>query len=256
TGIASATDGAGSDAFTLISGNAPPGDQSGPVIGLSFVGGSNAVRPDAELRVDLTDPSGILITGHTIQNGVIVTVDENSNTRVDITESFRYSANSYQSGTARFHLPNLAPGPHRISVSAADNLATGINAAQHRARASIDFEVSAQPPLMVQRAFLFPNPARSGGTGGGGQFVVDAPGDPVNVLIHLYTVSGRLIRTLKAFGGQGQIQVPWDGLDAEGVRLANGTYLFMVQVNARDVEGASSPGARAVGEGRFVIVGR
>ena len=255
-GIASATDAAGSDAFTLVAGVPPAGDDAGPLVGLSFAGGSTAVRPDAELRVDLSDASGILITGHTIQNGIIVTVDDNSNTRVDITSSFRYSANSYQAGTARFRLPGLAAGPHSISVSAADNLASGINAAQHRASGRIDFEVSASPPLRVQRAFLFPNPTRSGGPGGGGQFVIDAPGDPVNVLIHIYTVSGRLIRTLKSFGGQGQVQIPWDGLDTEGARLANGTYLFMVQVNTRDADGSSSPRARAVGEGRLVVVGR
>jgi hypothetical protein len=255
-GVATATDGAGSDSLVLLSGTSPAGDETGPRIGLSFAGGSTAVRPDAELRIDLSDDHGILITGHTIQNGIIATIDNNSNTRVDVTSSFRYSANSYQAGTARFTLPGLAPGPHNIRVSAADNLATGINAAQHRSSAAIDFEVSALPPLEVRRAFLFPNPTRSGGPQGGGHFVIDAPGDSVNVLIHLYTVSGRLIRTLKAFGGQGQIQVPWDGLDAEGDRLANGTYLFMVQVNGRDSDGASSPRSRAVGQGRVVVVGR
>jgi hypothetical protein len=255
-GIATATDGAGSDAFTLVSGAPPAGDTEGPRIGLSFPGGSTSVRPDARLRIDLSDPHGILITGHTIQNGIIVTVDDNSNTRADVTSSFRYSANSYQAGTASFTLPGLAPGPHTIRVSAADNLASGINAAQHRSNATIDFEVSAEPALAVKRAYLFPNPTRSGGPGGGGQFVIDAPGDSVNVLLHLYTVTGRLIRTLKSFGGQGQIQIPWDGLDAEGDRLANGTYLFMVQVNGRETDGSSSARSRAVAQGRVVVVGR
>lgn len=254
-GTATAVDGAGSEPFALISGTPPSGDEEGPSIGLSFAGGSTSVRPDAVLRIDLSDPHGILITGHTLQNGIIVTIDGNSNTRVDVTSSFRYSANSYQTGTASFTLPGLAPGAHNIRVSAADNLASGINAAQHRSSAAIDFEVSAQPVLAVRRAFLFPNPARSGGPGGGGQFVIDAPGDSVNVLIHLYTVTGRLIRTLKAFGGQGQIQIPWDGLDQEGDRLANGTYLFMVQVNGREDDGTSSARSRAVGQGRVVIVG-
>jgi hypothetical protein len=255
-GLAAAADGAGSENFTLIAGTPTSGDDEGPRISLSFAGGSTSVRPDAQLRIDLFDESGILITGHTAQNGIIVTVDGNSNTRVDVTSSFRNSADSYQAGTASFRLPGLSPGSHNIKVSAADNLASGIQAAQHRASATIDFEVSENPPLTVQRAFLFPNPTRSGGPGSGGQFVIDAPGDSVNVLLHIYTVSGRLIRTLKSFGGLGQVQIPWDGLDAEGQRLANGVYLFKVQVNARDEDGTSSASSRAVGEGRVVVLGR
>ncbi|MBI1796097.1 MAG: hypothetical protein HY076_00430 [Candidatus Eisenbacteria bacterium] len=254
--IASSTDATGSMPFTLVPGTAPAGDTEGPSIALSFAGGSTSVRPNAVLRADITDPSGILITGHTLQNGIIVTVDGNSNTRADITSTFRYAAGSYQTGTASFTLPGLAPGPHTIKVSAADNLASGINAAAHRASASIDFEVSEIPALAVKRAFLFPNPTRSGGPGSGGTFVIDAPGDAVNVLLNLYSVSGRLLRTLKAFGGLGQVQIPWDGLDRDGERLASGTYLFKAQVNAQDAAGASNPRSRAVGEGRFVILGR
>jgi hypothetical protein len=256
TGQTFQTDGSGSLRYPVVSGAAPPGDDAGPNITLSFPGGATAVKPDAVLRIDLGDPSGILITGHTIQNGIIVTMDDNSTTRADVTSTFRYATNSYQAGTASFALPNLPPGAHTIKVSAADNLASGINAAAHRASATISFVVSDNPPLEVVRAFLFPSPARSKGPGGGGQFVVDVPGDRVNVLLRVYTVSGRLVRVLKAFGGLGQVQIPWDGLDDEGQPLANGTYLFHVHVNPQESDGTSSARTKAAADGRFVIINR
>jgi len=49
--------------------------------------------------------------------------------------------------------------------------------------------------------------------------------------------------------------MPWDGLDAEGDRLANGTYLFRVHVNPRDPDGSSSPRQKATAEGRLVVIG-
>ncbi len=250
------TDGAGSVAFGVAGGTPPAGDREGPRITLSFRGGSISVRPDAELRVDLFDPSGILITGRTPQNGIIVTLDDNSTQRYDITPSFRYAANSYQSGTALFRLPGLPAGPHRIKVTAADNLAAGIVAPDHRSAAAIDFEVTDNPALRVTRAILFPDPVRSGGGGSGGQFVVDAPGDSINVLLRIYTVAGRLVRRLESQGGLAQVQIPWDGLDAEGSSLARGVYLFKVQVYPREPDGRSSSRQRAEGEGRFVVVGR
>jgi hypothetical protein len=256
TGEAFDTDGAGYLGAQVSPGEAPAGDVAGPRITLSFVGGSTTVRPDAILKVDLYDQSGILTTDHTPQNGIIVTLDGNTTTRADITESFRYAADSYQSGMARFQLPDLPLGPHTVSVNAADNLASGLSAGAHRSRVSLDFTVVDQPTLRIAHAYLFPNPTESAWGRGGGQFVVDAPGDSVNVLVRVYTASGRLIRSLTVFGGLGQVQVPWDGLDEEGQPLANGVYFFRVHVNPRDSEGKSSPRQKADADGRFVIVNR
>jgi hypothetical protein len=249
------SDAVGSQKFEIVAGTAPANDTEGPRIGLAFAGGSLEVPPTATLNVDLFDPSGILITDHSPQNGIIVTVDGNSTTRVDITSSFLYTANSYQSGRATFQLPNLPTGLHRITVSAADNLASGFSASAHRSSALIDFKVVEASQLRNARAYLIPDPASSTGASRGGQFVVDAPGGQINVLLRIYTVSGRLIRTLRAFGGLNQVQLPWDGLDDEHEELANGVYLFKVNVNAQGADGSSSK-QRVDTEGRFVVVNR
>jgi len=253
-GIADGEDGVGAIRVQVSPGVAPLWDQSGPRITLSFTGGATVVRPDAVLRVGLFDDSGILTTGHNVQNGIIVTLDQNTTLRTDITSSFQYAANSYQTGTASYTLPGLAPGAHMIEVSAADNLAAGLNAGVHRSRASISFEVQLSPSLAISRAYLFPDPTCSGGPYCGGRFVVDAPGDSVNVLLRMYTVTGRLIRTLRSFGSLGQAQIPWDGLDEEGDRLANGVYLFKVQAYGRQSDGSSNGSERAIADGRFVVV--
>jgi hypothetical protein len=255
-GAAFDDDGAGAVRASVSSGAAPLFDQTGPRISLSFVGGATTVRPNAVLRVDLFDVNGILTTNHNPQNGIVLTLDDNTTQRADITPSFRYAANSYQSGTASFTLPNIANGAHKIEVSAADNLASGLSAGSHRSKATINFNVEESPQLHIDRAYLFPDPTSSGGHASGGRFVIDAPGDSVNVLLRLYTVSGRLFRTLRAYGGLGQVQIPWDGLDDEGSRLANGVYLFKVHVYGRDDDGSSSPTEKAITEGRFVIVNR
>ena len=112
------------------------------------------------------------------------------------------------------------------------------------------------PRLSITRAYLFPNPVSSGGAGSGGTFVVDAPGDSVNTLVKIYTVSGKLVRTLTVRGALGQVQLSWDGLDAEGEPLANGAYLFKVYANGREADGTSSATQKATTQGRFVVVNR
>ena len=253
---ATETDGAGADSLTIVTGAPPPGDTQGPRITLGFVGGSTSVRPDATLQINLFDDHGIMTTGHAPQNSIIVTVDDNTTSRTDVTPSFRYAADSYQSGVATFQLPGLAPGAHKISVQAADNLATGLEAVQHRSTATIDFQVVNTPSLNIARTFMFPNPVRSGGSASGGVVVVDAPGDSINVLIRMYTQAGKLIRELRQMGGLGQVQVPWDGLDAEGARLAQGTYFYKVYVGSRQADGTTSARQNATALGRFVVLTR
>ena len=85
---------------------------------------------------------------------------------------------------------------------------------------------------------------------------MDARGDSLNLLLRIYTASGRLLRTLRYFGGLGQVQIPWDGLDDEGQPLANGVYVFKIHANVRDTEGHSSPRQEASAEGKFVVVNR
>jgi len=247
------TDAVGSNPVQVSPGPPVTGDNEGPRITLSFASGSTTVRPDAVLRVDLFDPSGILITGHSLQNGIVVTLDGNTTGRVDITPSFRYLTGSYSTGTATWQLPNLAAGAHSIRVSAADNLAAGLTASSHRSSATVAIEVAESPPVRIVNAYLFPNPTSSAS---GGQFVVDALGDSVNSLLRIYTVTGRLVRTLESFARQGQIQIAWDGLDGEGHVLANGPYLFRVQLNLRDDRGKSSALQKAAAQGRFVILNR
>lgn len=249
-------DGVGSMPLAVATGTAPVGDVTGPRITLGFTGGTRAVRPDATLHIDLYDDSGIMTTGHAQQNAIIVTIDDNTTSREDVTASFRYAADSYQQGTASFTLPSLAAGHHRITVSAADNLASGIAASQHRNSATVEFDVIDRSSVSLDRAWLFPNPVRSGGTGSGGTFIVEAQGDSLNMMIRIYTISGRVIRTLKSFGRIGQVQIPWDGLDAEGEPLANGTYLFKVYANVRDADGTSSPREEDRVTGRFVVLKR
>src|SRR5262249_1824800 len=141
-----------------------------------------------------------------------------------------------------------------IRVSAADNLATGLTAVQHRSSATIDFQVVAAPPLRVARTFAFPNPIRSRGRGSGGGILGDAPGGSINGLIPGYTLARALVRVLRQMGGIGQVQVPWDGLDAEGDPLAQGTYLYKVYVGVREADGKTSPRQNATAEGRIVVL--
>ena len=51
--------------------------------------------------------------------------------------------------------------------------------------------------------------------------------------VRVWTVGGRLVAEVPCgLAGEGQEIVAWDGRDREGDRLANGTYLYRVEIES------------------------
>ncbi len=217
-------DGMGVAVQNVVPGAAAVIDTTGPTIALAFTSGLTRVPPDATLRIAVSDENGVNLTGHTVPNALFLTIDDV--TRFDLTQSFRYDPGSYQSGKVEFQLPNLDPGPHSITVSAADNYAQGVLGRKNRSTASIQFVVEQSEGLSLGAVYNFPNPfVPASGT----SFVLTGLTEPAHVLIKVYTVSGSLVRAFETDGGPGQVQVRWDGRDERGDAIANGAYTYLVQ---------------------------
>src|SRR5206468_1178810 len=129
-------------------------------------------------------------------------------------------------GKVEFQLPNLAPGPHAITVSAADNYAQGVLGRKNRSTATIEFVVEQSAALSLGQVYNFPDPFTPAA---GTSFVLTGLTEPAHVLVKVYTVSGSLVRALEADGGPGQVQIRWDGRDERGDAIANGAYTYLVQ---------------------------
>ena len=68
-----------------------------------------------------------------------------------------------------------------------------------------------------------------------------------DVSIDIYTVGGRLIRTIDyAPGDLNYNEVEWDGVDADGDLVANGLYLYVVEARGEDGTTATSNVGRMV----------
>lgn len=108
----------------------------------------------------------------------------------------------------------LAPGAHELDVRL---LLDGEQVGQR----VVKFRVS--DGLALANTLPYPNPAHNGASF---TYVLSAPAE---VQVELFTLSGRLIRRLGPERQEpGFRRLSWDGRDASGDLLANGTYLFRV----------------------------
>ena len=83
----------------------------------------------------------------------------------------------------------------------------------------------------IENLLAFPNPVADATRF---LFETDASPSPGRVLI--YTVAGHLVNQVPVrasdFKGGGRVLVSWDGRDARGDELANGVYLYRVELAA------------------------
>ena len=208
-------------------------DNAGPEIRLyvgdsTFVDGG-LVGQDEELIVEIRDQSGVNAAGAGIGHELLLSVNGNEAEATDIGERFVADLDSYTSGSARVALPELEPGAHRVRVRAWD-------VANNASEAELSFVVGEEERLALRNVYNYPNPMSRRTT-----FVVDhnrRSGDAGRVLIRIYTVNGRLVRTLENDGAFGSVAaLEWDGRDEDGDPVASGVYLYQVRLEAERADG-------------------
>ncbi|MDT0630488.1 type IX secretion system sortase PorU [Rubrivirga litoralis] len=217
-----------------------PDDGAGPEIRLfvgdsTFVDGGEAPR-GAPLVARLSDPSGINTVGAGVGHELLLTIDGDAASAVDVGRFYQGDLGTFRSGTVRAPLPDLAPGEHTLQLTAWDALN---NASTAEIRV-----VVVEEELAVENVFPYPNP-----TAGPTRFTFEhnqPAGTPAELQVRIYTVAGRPVRTIdgdEALPGGvlvgRTVQVPWDGLDDDRDRLATGVYLFRLRLAAGDAAGGS-----------------
>ena len=201
-------------------------DEEGPTIEIQFEGRENFVSGDpipqnATLIATLSDSvSGINVTGE-IGHKITLTLDNDIQNQIDLTSKFIYFPNSFTSGELVTRLPTLTPGLHTAELKAWDN-------SNNSSKLTFDFVVTETSTLQITELMNYPNPFRDQTAF---TFFLNAEAE---VEIKIYTLSGRLIRTLDGIPGRpGYNQVTWDGRDALGEEVANGIYLYKIVARAR-----------------------
>ena len=169
---------------------------------------SDAVTPTADLSLKLTVPTPITDPSTQIKLDVDSLVQIFTATALDTTMRewiLRWTHDPYPAGS------------HLVELTALDSLRNA-----HRFRV---VDRLAGGDRMLRDVIAFPNPFDDQ-IGSAFSYYLLADG-PADVLLRVFTVTGRLIYQRMERGlPPGYHQWPWNGLDADGDRLANGVYLY------------------------------
>jgi len=205
-------------------------DDEGPTVEVfmddeNFISGGET-SDDPILLVNLTDDLGINVTGNSIGHDLEAVLDEDTRNSIVLNDYYEAEADDFRKGKVRYPLFDLEPGLHTVSVRAWD-------VANNSAQGKTEFIVAADGADAISRILNYPNPFTDRTCF---QFDHTLVGQEVEAIVQIYTISGRLVKTLtRDFPfADGTVRlddcIEWDGLDDYGDQLARGVYLYQVRL--------------------------
>ncbi|MEM6769606.1 MAG: type IX secretion system sortase PorU, partial [Bacteroidota bacterium] len=210
-------------------------DDQGPLVEVfmdteDFISGGETTA-DPVLLVNLTDDLGINVTGNSIGHDLEAILDEDTRNAIILNDYYEANPDDFRSGKVRFPLFDLEPGLHTVTVRAWD-------VANNNSEGKTEFVVAADGADALRRVLNYPNPFTDQTCF---QFDHTLIGQEVEAIVQIYTVNGRLVKTLtKSFPfSDGTVRrddcIEWDGLDDYGGQLARGVYLYQVRLRGDGV---------------------
>ena len=205
-------------------------DNLGPDIELfmndeSFVSGG-ITNENPNLIVKLFDENGIN-TSSGVGHDIIATIDSDQANSYNLNEYYVANIDDYQNGTVNFQLNDISPGIHTLNLKAWDVY-------NNSSESEIEFMVHDEnQDLVIENVLNYPNPFVNYT-----EFWFNHNSSaPLNVTIQIFTISGRLVRTIT---GSTELSVNsgfsrdiiWNGLDDFGDKVAKGVYIYKLNVRS------------------------
>ncbi|MDP4266933.1 MAG: type IX secretion system sortase PorU [Bacteroidota bacterium] len=173
----------------------------------------------------VSDSNGINTVGNGIGHDITAVFDNNTSGSVILNDYYSYDLNSYKNGTITYPLKNLSEGTHNIRLKVWDVF-------NNSGESYTEFVVAKSADIALSHVLNYPNPFSTHT-----QFLFEhnRPGNNLDVQIQIYTISGRLIKTLHSVvqtNGYRADPIDWDGLDDYGQKMGKGVYVYRLKVRS------------------------
>ncbi|MES2836339.1 MAG: type IX secretion system sortase PorU [Bacteroidota bacterium] len=215
--------------------NNAPIDETGPEIKLymnddKFVSGS-VTNEEPLLLAYVKDENGVNTVGAGIGHDIIAILDNNTEKSIVLNDFYQADLNTYQSGKVIYPFSKLDEGKHSIDFKIWDVY-------NNSEKSSIDFVVAKSAEVALSHVLNYPNPFT---TKTKFFFEHNQPFTELNVSIQIFTVSGKVIKTIDQTiltNGFRSDEMEWDGKDDFGDKIGRGVYIYKIKVISPDGKSA------------------
>jgi len=211
-----------------INENAPE-DTLGPEIQLfmndeSFLDGANT-NASPNLIAKLSDLSGINTSLTAVDHDIVGILDGDESNPIIMNDFYQTELDDFTRGKVIYRLRDLSVGPHTLKLKAWDTY-------NNSSEAILNFVVVSDTNITLDNVLNYPNPFVNYTEF---WFNHNKPNEPLEVQVQIFTVSGKLIKTINQ-----QVQttgnlvrnIVWNGLDDFGNKLGKGVYIYKLKVTS------------------------
>ncbi|WP_400081127.1 type IX secretion system sortase PorU [Winogradskyella sp. R77965] len=214
-----------------INENAPE-DNIGPVINLfmndeNFVSGG-ITNESPSLLAKLQDDNGIN-TSSGIGHDISAIIDGDETNPIVLNDYYQANIDDYTNGVVTYPFRDLEPGLHTLTLKAWDVY-------NNSSTSEIQFMVfDKDEELVISNVLNYPNPFVSYT-----EFWFNHNSvEPLDISVQIFTISGKLVRTLngQTTGGSKAVSslskdIIWDGRDDFGDKIGKGVYVYKLKVKS------------------------
>jgi len=207
-------------------------DNIGPVINLfmndeNFVSGG-ITNESPNLLVKLQDENGIN-TASGIGHDISAIIDGDETNPIVLNDYYQANVDDYSNGNLSYPFRDLEPGLHSLTIKAWDVY-------NNSSTSEIQFMVfDKDEELVINNVLNYPNPFVSYT-----EFWFNHNSvEPLDVSVQIFTISGKLVRTLngQTTGGSKAVSslskdIVWDGRDDFGDKIGKGVYVYKLKVKS------------------------
>jgi len=223
------TDAGGYDTTVIIGGVADsiPKDNEGPIVDIyiddeSFVYGGTA-SPNSTLYIKLKDESGINTSGTGLGHDITAILNDDNKNPIILNTFYEGDIGDFTQGKVAYPFNKLENGRYTLRAKAWDVL-------NNSGDGYTEFIVEDNASLALYYVLNYPNPFT---TKTHFSFEHNRPGESLDIRIEIFTVSGKLVKTLQTYkqsNARRISDIEWDGLDEFGDRIGRGVYIYRISV--------------------------
>ncbi|WP_343329164.1 type IX secretion system sortase PorU [Polaribacter staleyi] len=208
-----------------------PDDTVGPEIKLymndeSFIDGGNT-NSSPNLIAVLSDASGINTSITAVDHDIVGILDGDTTNPIILNDFYKTELNDFTKGKVTYTLRDLEVGPHTLKIKVWDTY-------NNSSELTLNFVVVSDTILNLENVLNYPNPFVNYTEF---WFNHNKPNENLEVQVQIFTVSGKLIKTINQNIPNAETlvrSITWNGLDDFGNKIGKGVYVYKLKVKSTE----------------------